>query len=80
MMKLHGKEYPISVLPKLFLPDSTFDQLDFIRKQLRCKTYTEVLINITAGMYNILKAQEEYIKNGEIKSPNAPTTEVDDQC
>ena len=76
MMKFDGKEYPVSILSRLYLPDTAFDQLEFIKKYLKCKTNTQTLINIIAGMYGILKAQSDYIEKGELPESKMETKNV----
>lgn len=62
MIKLNGKEYPISKL-ECFLPDSIIAKLKWIKEFTKSKNQTEALAACITHTHNQLSDFDNYLKN-----------------
>ncbi len=66
MMKLNGKEYPVSIL-KMYLHDELLDKLQWMTSHLKLENNVATMNIVINHLYTVLKDQDDYYKTGETK-------------
>lgn len=62
MLKLKGKEFPVSIL-KVCLTDATLDQLTWIKKYLKMPSDALTLNIIINNAFQVLKQHDDYLNS-----------------
>lgn len=61
MIKIKGKEYPVSVF-KFTCHDDIADKFEQVGKWLKCPTNLDTFYRMTDHIYTVLKQQDDFYK------------------